>query len=83
MEMYFDYKSSPTSIKAKEREYASKTIYFHVDVKACVNKYIANLRTIEIFIYNSVSMSGGQLIRYQQLIVKLYEGKSPIGAYGR
>ncbi len=53
-----------------------------MDVKACGNKYIANLRTIEVCIYNSVSMSGGQLIMYQQLIFKLYEGKYPIGAYG-
>ncbi len=50
---------------------APNTIYFHRDVKACDNKYIVNLRTIEICIYNSVSISGGQLVMYQQLIFKL------------
>jgi hypothetical protein len=47
----------------------------HVDVKACGNKYIANLCTIDVCIYISVFVSGGQFIVYQQLKVKFYEGK--------
>jgi hypothetical protein len=46
------------------------TIYFHRDVKVCGNNYTATLRTIELCVYHSVSMSGGQLIMYQQLIFK-------------
>jgi hypothetical protein len=46
------------------------TIYFHEAVRICGNKYIITLRTTELCICNSVSISGGQSIMYQQLMLK-------------
>jgi hypothetical protein len=40
------------------------------------------LRTIELCIFNSVSISGGQLIMYPQLIFKRKEGKNQSGLRG-
>jgi hypothetical protein len=59
------------------------TIYFHRVVTVCDNKYIVNLRTIKVCNFNSVSISGGQLIMYQQLIFKLYRGSVLLGLMGK
>jgi hypothetical protein len=39
--------------------------------KYVVTNILLLLRTIELCIYNSVSISGGQLIMYQQFVIKL------------
>jgi hypothetical protein len=41
-----------------------------------VTNILLLLRTLELCIYNSVSKSGGQLFRYQQLILIVRKGKS-------
>jgi hypothetical protein len=46
------------------------TIYFHKDVNVCDKNILLLLRTIELCIFNSVSISGGQLIMYPQLIFR-------------
>ncbi len=82
VEMYFDYKSSPTSITVQEREYTTKQYIFTRMLKQVITNILQNLRTIEVCTYNSISMSGEQFIMYQQLMIKLCEGKNHIGAYG-
>jgi hypothetical protein len=64
------YKSSPTSIKAKVRRICLQQYIFTKMLTYVITNILLLLRTKELCIFNSVSISGGQLIMYPQLIFK-------------